>query len=744
MADEIGIKIVVDNAGAVIALDQTGKKLAEIGHVGQVVTKQTNELTTISGFFSNQLKSLTSTITALAASYIAYQVILNTGIKVFTSGIAAIDQYKTSIASLAGLLTSFSGAKDSRELAANYKDAKQYVEGLYPTIQKIGDATILENKQVQQIATEFLKRGQIIDSSNQKQVKGLETIANAMGTIFGSSLNEMQIRQEIGDLMDGQITANSTIGKTLERMDPLLKEHLKIWAEEGTSIENIGRLLKGFIPAGKDLENTWQAVSSTLKSTWETILRDGMEKSYANLVVSAKELNSWLKNNNEEIKQYIHGIGKIGVAAAKTGGFVLEMGNALGVGLANAVEDMSTLEKLMSIVTLQPFLTNVIKNIKPEKFQPTVDANISDPAIRERLLENMKKINKETKDNLELNEKIIEANKANVKLTEEWIIEAKKFNEINRQADMSPILIELDKVSSKYDEMRNKFGNRPLINSAQIAEEVKIVSNAMDKMNADIGKEIVDLLEEQKKSVEDVRDVTIKSYNKMASEYDKTTREIIKATKELANIQYSALQSRQSAEKMIFELETKNMDEYKRYKLEQKRLEEMLSTALKLSGEQKIKELEEYRQAAVQSGESASNSNNINLRSQKSVKTAIEQVKNAQEALNTEYKKLQKETEKEITLSEKWAKTLQKDMSIADKTIQSLNSRIASLNSEIEKEKNFKLSTDNAFDDILQLGQLLNEIFSHTYTLKVNTNETVNTKTLSDLTHGAYTQVVSQ
>lgn len=218
--------------------------------------------------------------------------------KGFDIGFKAIQDYDLSIANLTATTNMFSKQNSELSLGQQFMQTKDVVENeLMPTLIELGNATALTTKQAIQFAIEFAKGGQIIEANNKEQMDGLKNIAAAMSATFGAQLNEMQIRQEIGDLMDGTITANSTIGMQLKKIDPELKSHLKLWREQGTSIQNIGMLLKSYAPAAKSLENSWSVVSATLTSIIEDKLRKGVKPLYDIIVKSVQKLNYELLNN---------------------------------------------------------------------------------------------------------------------------------------------------------------------------------------------------------------------------------------------------------------------------------------------------------------------------------------------------------------------------------------------------------------------------------------------------------------
>jgi hypothetical protein len=235
--------------------------------------------------------------------------------------------------------------------------------------------------------------------------------------------------------------------------------------------------------------------------------------------------------------------------------------------------------------------------------------------------------------------------------------------------------------------------------------------------------EIIKLLEEQKTAQEKVKTEAIKNYNAMSTEYNKTVNEMVKDTEKLRQIQYSALNARQNAAKLVFDLESKNMSDGKRYKFEQEQLEKRLTQIMQLTGDQKIKELQEYQSAAKQSAESVRGSNDINVNSNRAVKNAIEQINDAQKLVDNEYKQMTKAQQAQIESSQQWLNAIEGDMASLDKTIDNVNDRIVQLSREIEKEKSYNISTEKAKQEIDDFFRYLQEKANTIYTAKIQVSE---------------------
>lgn len=226
-------------------------------------------------------------------------------IGLFKQGFTAVDKYKTGVATLAAFTLTFMEDQQAGDIGKQWDVANKYAKDLYTTLERVGAQTLMTGEQAVMLGQEFLKNGVAIDGQNEKQVKGLETIANALFVVTGGHNVELQIITEIDHLLKGQVTAQDRLGKLLQAADPLLKQHLETWVKEGTVIEHIGRLLKGFDMATGELAGSWEAVKSTLSSTVDQVLRNGMKPVYQDIIQLTLTLNEYLSQHREEIKTRI-------------------------------------------------------------------------------------------------------------------------------------------------------------------------------------------------------------------------------------------------------------------------------------------------------------------------------------------------------------------------------------------------------------------------------------------------------
>lgn len=256
--------------------------------------------------FSNinaNLKKLEGAATAIKTAFAGLATYLS--LLVVQSGMEKLiqitDSYNTRIAETAALWTTFTKKTQDVAIVDIYRQWRDYAGEVYQKLGEI-DAQILGTRQqAMEMVGVFAQHGQVVDIANQKQLEGLRNIINAVQIITQGQNQEIQIRQEINALMNGTVNQNARLMQLLENVDPKIKEHLKTWREEGTVIENIGRLLQGFDATVSDLENIFQAQKSTLESIVNDIIREGFTPLYQDIVSAAKELIGYLQSHKEEL-----------------------------------------------------------------------------------------------------------------------------------------------------------------------------------------------------------------------------------------------------------------------------------------------------------------------------------------------------------------------------------------------------------------------------------------------------------
>ena len=220
--------------------------------------------------------------------------------KTFKPAYEAVEAYNQSVIRMAGFLTSMIAAQSKVDLAKTYKDATQYARWLVEELEKIDAKTIASAEHLMMMAEEMAKQGVFL-KNNVRELEAFANIANAVAIIAeGSGAKEVQIRQEIRALLQGQVDAHSQLASILNSMvGGALKEQVQRWKESGEWVERVGELLSGFGYASKDLEMTWSAISSTFKTLRNQILRLGFTEAYYQINAFLRSIIDFLRENEE-------------------------------------------------------------------------------------------------------------------------------------------------------------------------------------------------------------------------------------------------------------------------------------------------------------------------------------------------------------------------------------------------------------------------------------------------------------
>ena len=243
------------------------------------------------------MNRMVNTATAAAAAIgVSFSVV-----EVFKTGFDSVERFKLSVAEATAFITTFSEKSASGDLAGGFKDANDYAMRLIPALEAIDAKTIASGKDLTAMSNTLMQNGVLLDIDNQKQVQGFINIANALSLVTVGQNKDVQIRQEINALMQGQIRATDRLPKLLAAIDPKLQEHLKLWKEQGTTVENVGEMLKGFGASADLIEETWAAVGSSLETVRDKVLRDGFAPVYKDILGIATEIRTSLIDSEGQL-----------------------------------------------------------------------------------------------------------------------------------------------------------------------------------------------------------------------------------------------------------------------------------------------------------------------------------------------------------------------------------------------------------------------------------------------------------
>ncbi len=304
------------------AIDRVGKSMTEVGKSTQFSMAKFRDMIITVGLYTVAFQGLSAVVGGISSE--------------FTRGLKSVEEFDLAIASTAAFITTFSAdLKNGADIGAVYERAAGYAGRLNEKLEMIDANTIASGKHLQMMSETFIQHGVLLDVNNKRQVDGFTNIATALALVTAGQNQDVQMRQEINALLNGQVRATDRLPRLLQAIDPELQMHLKLWKEQGTTIENVGELLKGFSSNTGTLNNQWISVGSTMETIHNRILRGAFRPVFEDLIKLAKDLNTTLMDSEgnltyiaigiqEAIKGAYSLIKQLGTAAKEVPGAVVD------------------------------------------------------------------------------------------------------------------------------------------------------------------------------------------------------------------------------------------------------------------------------------------------------------------------------------------------------------------------------------------------------------------------------------
>ena len=245
------------------------------------------------GFTQMTGRSLTAAM-AITAAFAATGFAIKAA---FAKGFAAVENFNTSVASMAAMVVTFSERAEGMTFSDQWELSLRYAREIVPVLENLAAKTLLSGEETTALANAFARAGVFLDASNAKQIESFTRISNALPLMTKGQAIMKQINSEIRAVMTGANAQSSMMLQTLRAVNPQIDDQLKTWRDQGVVLEKIGDLLSGFGPATALLETQWQAVRSTIDTTWTQVLRGGMKVVYNDLINLTITMNSWLLKN---------------------------------------------------------------------------------------------------------------------------------------------------------------------------------------------------------------------------------------------------------------------------------------------------------------------------------------------------------------------------------------------------------------------------------------------------------------
>jgi hypothetical protein len=222
---------------------------------------------------------------------------------VFSEVSDAVEGFNMAVIQSAAMITGMM-KEDGRPLAERYREAKTYAHQLQLVLEQIDKETLLTARDLSNMTMEMQKQGVLLDVTNQKQLEAFKSLSNAVAVVSqGYPAKEVQIRQEIRSLLSGQTRATDTLSGMLKAQVPDLEEQIALHKEQGNLIEWLGEQLQGFAAASGDIENTWEAVKTSMETIYRQVLRGALSEPFYEVVGLLKQMSDWFVEHKEQIQE---------------------------------------------------------------------------------------------------------------------------------------------------------------------------------------------------------------------------------------------------------------------------------------------------------------------------------------------------------------------------------------------------------------------------------------------------------
>lgn len=403
---------------------------------------------------------------AIASVYVALRAVTGE----FVRGLSAVEDYSLKVASMGAFLTTFSTSLTKTNASEIYRASTAEAETLVQTMEKLDARTIATGKDLTTMAEQFIKGGVRIDTTNKGTLDGFVNIANALKLMTQGQNQEIQMRQEIRALVQGQMKDTNVLAKTLQSIDPNIKEHIKLWRQQGTLIENVGGLLAGFGPAAKDLEKTWAVVGSTMETIHTRILRGMFKPTYDSLLETAREWNKTFMDADGNLTPLAIKISEMGKTALNFLGNIVSWGVELLKISAIALPLFAIFSKGPAILALLRVAV-IDVNKAMLLFNLTTMTNpiflaVAGAAAVYGIMKIKDSINEANKETI-----------VSIQKTDEW---NNKLNEIGQNS--SSVGEVMSKTKLLNDELERKVKDDSLINLLYKVTGIKIDTSDIEKM----------------------------------------------------------------------------------------------------------------------------------------------------------------------------------------------------------------------------------------------------------------------
>ena len=255
------------------------------------------------------MASMTRAVLRFYAAYYVISTVVGVVGRAFMSGVEAIDNMQLSAVTVAATITNLQGT--SGNVVENYKNNLIYAKALVPVLMQIDAFSLANLEQVRLINDALAVHGVILDGSNKKQIASMTALTNTIAIFTKGQNQTQQSIQETNAALNGEVTSRNRLALMLDQQIKRQGDYkdglkgLNIEAQKhGDWLERIAPYLVGINAATGDISKTWEAVKTSLQTTWMILQTEIFADFYKGLVTSGQEAIGWARENAPLIGQY--------------------------------------------------------------------------------------------------------------------------------------------------------------------------------------------------------------------------------------------------------------------------------------------------------------------------------------------------------------------------------------------------------------------------------------------------------
>lgn len=667
------------------------------------------------------VKNFGANVLQMAAGFATGQLaldLLNRSLGLFReevfAGLKAVEDYNLKVASMTAFITTFSETAAQGDLAGGFREANEYAQALVSRVELLDAKTIASGQDLQVLVETMAMNGVILDINNKKQEEGFVNIATALKLVTAGQNQDIQMRQEINALLQGQIRATDRLPKLLQAIDPHLAKHLEQWKQEGTLIENVGALLKGFGASGDLVSATWAAIGSSMETIHNRVMRGGMLPMYEDLLAIAKQANeafidqngnltemgrivqgsiavAWLdiKNTVEIVGDLIRPFEPLLSAVGKTTMFIADGWGMLLALLTPLAETIGDIGQAMSNVGegINRLRLGDLSGAKKSFAEAGKDlGEVLSASVQDELDKRLKALEEyEDAKNIGISAPsgAVKVPKIGAPQSKEQLEEAEKAAR-EQERITRDLTDKINKMTmEQYEYKRWALGQEILDLQQKAGKELALQAATISQYgNARELGLIREVAAEDRKQLQSRLTEYQKFYADLNKEIQDHLQKEMAALKTLGDLYQQQSDLRRSTEGLIVGLGGAGRSDLEQYRLTRDELEQQLQIAKMLTGQDQIAALEQYKQA-VSSLAQEFKQGVGNLGGEEIAARAIRDIQAAYELQQQAMRGLEADTNQQITTNRTWGRELEAEARQAALHIDSLKEVIVQLDEQM-------------------------------------------------------------